>query len=146
LSTQLEGVAALTKKLTELKGAGAAKELKGTVKLAITEAEHMARARMPQGNEPHITYRGRLVSGGFAISTLHVETRIDKRAGSAIATLGVGREAFYATLFVELGTARMAARPWLRPSFEETQDAQLKVLADEMRRRVEKIAKKRATK
>lgn len=144
MATGLEGVADLTKKLIDLAGAMAPKELRGTVKGAIEEAEHLARARIPQGTEPHITYRGRLVSPGFAVSTLHVETYLNKKTGAAGAALGTSREAFYATLFVELGTARMAAQPWLRPAFEESQDLMLRKIADELRARVEKIAKRRA--
>lgn len=144
MATGLEGVADLTKKLIDIAGAMAPKELRGTVKGAIEEAEHLARARIPQGSEPHKTYRGRLVSPGFAVSTLHVETYINKKTGSAGAALGTSREAFYATLFVELGTVNTPAQPWLRPSFEESQDPMLRRIADELRRRVEKIAKRRA--
>jgi HK97 gp10 family phage protein len=144
MATGLEGVADLTKKLIDIAGAMAPKELRGTVKGAIEEAEHLARARIPQGSEPHKTYRGRLVSPGFAVSTLHVETYINKKTGSAGAALGTSREAFYATLFVELGTVNTPAQPWLRPSFEESQDPMLRRIADELRRRVEKIAKRKA--
>jgi HK97 gp10 family phage protein len=144
MASQLEGVKDLTAQITELGAKLAAKELRGTVKAAIAEAEHKARARIPQGTEPHITYRGRLVSPGFALSTLHVEVGLNKKTGAAVASLGVGREAFYAALFVELGTARMPARPWLRPSFEESEDDMLRSIADELRQRVERIARKRA--
>lgn len=140
----LEGVGELTSKLTELGVKLAARELRGTVKEAIGEAEHKARARIPQGSEPHKTYRGRIVSPGFAVSTLHVETYINKRTGSAVAVLGVEREAFYATIFVELGTSNTKAQPWLLPSFEESEEAMLRRMADELRGRVEKIAKRRA--
>lgn len=144
MATGLEGVADLTKKLIDIAGVMAPKELRGTVKGAMEEAEHLARARIPQGTEPHKTYRGRLVSPGFAVSTLHVETYLNKRTGAAGAALGTSREAFYATLFVELGTVNTPAQPWLRPAFEESQDPMLRRVADELRRRVEKIAKKRA--
>jgi HK97 gp10 family phage protein len=144
MATGLEGVADLTKKLVDIAGAMAPKELRGTVKGAIEEAEHLARARIPQGTEPHKTYRGRLVSPGFAVSTLHVETYINKRTGAAVAALGTSREAFYATLFVELGTVNTPAQPWLRPAFEESQDPMLRKIADELRARVEKIAKRNA--
>lgn len=144
MASQLEGVAETTAKLNELGVKLAARELRATVKNAIAEAEHRARARMPQGTEPHKTYRGRLVSPGYAITTLHIEVSLDKRSGAAVARLGVGREAFYAVQFVELGTYKMAAQPWLRPSFEESQDAMLQSIASELRERVEKIARRRA--
>lgn len=144
MASQLEGVKELTGQLTELGVKLASRELKGTVKTALEEAEHLARSRIPQGTEPHKTYRGRLVSPGYALSTLHIEVSINKRSGAVVATLGVGREAFYAVLFVELGTARTGAQPWLRPSFEQSQDAMLNKIASELRARVEKIARRRA--
>lgn len=144
MASQLEGVRELTGKLTELGAKFATKQLKGTVKSALEEAEHVARARMPQGTEPHITHRGRLVSPGYALSTLHIEVKLNKRSGAVVASLGVGREAFYASMFVELGTSKMAARPWLRPSFEESQDPMLRKMAAELKERAEKVARKRA--
>lgn len=146
MASQLEGVKDLTSKITELGAKFATQQLKGVVNVAIGEALHKARTTIPVGTIAHRTYRGRIVSPGFALSTLHVETKIDKRAGSAIAFLGVKREAFYAVQFLELGTAKMAARPWLRPAFETSQDEMLQAIGDEMRKRVERIAKKRGGK
>lgn len=144
MASGLEGVADLTAQLNDLGAKVAAKELRGTVGAAMEIAEHDARSRIPQGEEPHKTYRGRLVSGGFAVSTLHIETKLDKRTGSAIATLGVGREAFYAVQFIELGTSKMAAHPWLRPSFEESQEPMLQAIADELKKRVEDVRQRRS--
>jgi hypothetical protein len=142
LASQLEGVKELTASLNELGVKMAAKQLRGTVQSALEPAEHLARARMPQGTEPHKTYKGRLVSPGYAISTLHIETKIDKRTGSAVAMLGVGREAFYEVQFQELGTRFHAAQPWLVPSFVESQDAMLSAIGVELRDRVKKISEK----
>jgi HK97 gp10 family phage protein len=141
VASALEGAAELTAQLFELGAQFAATQLKGVAKEAVEIAEHKARAFMPQGEEPHKTYRGRLVSGGYAVSTLHIETRVDKRTGSAVATLGVGREAFYAVAFVELGTAHSAAQPWLRPAFESSQDAMLGRVVVSLRERIEKARK-----
>lgn len=144
MASQLEGVRELTGKITELGAKFATKQLKGTVKSALEEAEHVARARIPQGTEPHITHRGRLVSGGYAATTLHIEVKLNKRSGAVVASLGVGREAFYAVMFKELGTSKMAATPWLRPAFEESQDPMLRKMAAELKERAEKVARKRA--
>jgi len=144
MATQLEGVAELTGQLTELGARLAARELRGTVKAALQKAEHRARSRIPIGNEPHKTYRGRLVSPGYAVSTLHIEVKLNKRTGTVSASLGVGREAFYAVQFIELGTSKIQANPWLRPSFEESEDEMLRTIGDEMRARIDKIEKRRA--
>ena len=142
MPARLEGVKNLIGALNELGVSVAAKELKGTVVGALEEVEHKARARMPQGTEPHKTYRGRLVSPGFAISTLHIESGLNKRTGTAFALLGVGREAFYEVQFQELGTRFQVAQPWLRPSFVESEDAMLAGIGTELRDRIRKIADK----
>jgi HK97 gp10 family phage protein len=141
VASALEGVPELTAALNELGVKLAAKQLVGTVKDAMAEAEHRARARLPQGTEPHKTYRGRLVSPGYAISTLHVEAKLDKRTGSAVALLGVGREAFYAAIFVELGTVHSPAQPWLRPSFEDSEEPMLQQIGRSLKDRVERTRK-----
>lgn len=141
VESRLEGVPELTAKLTELGVKLAARELRGTVKDALEIAEHRARATMPQGSEPHETYRGRLVSPGYALTTLHIETRLNKQTGAAEALLGVGREAFYAVQFVELGTAHTPAQPWLRPSFEGAENEMLKQIRTSLAQRVEKTRK-----
>lgn len=142
--SQLEGVADLTGKLVDLGLKFAVKELRRTVKDALGIAEHKARASMPQGDVPHFTYRGRLVSPGYALSTLHIETTINKQRGAAIAFLGVGREAFYAVQFVELGTAHMQAQPWLRPSFESSEDPMLQQITVGLREGIKRTAKSQA--
>lgn len=144
MATQLEGIKDLTKQLTDLGAKLAARELRGTAKAALQEAEHVARSRMPQGTELHKTYRGRVVTPGYALTTLHIETSVDVQRDQVTAKLGVGREAFYVVQFVELGTFKQAAQPWLRPAFEQSEDAMLRKLGDEMKQRIDKVAKRRA--
>lgn len=138
MASQLEGVAELTAQLNAIGKGFAAKSLRGTVKEALEVAEHKARANMPQGTEPHKTYRGRLVAPGYALTTLHIETSLNKQTGAAVARLGVGREAFYAVQFVELGTAHTPAQPWLRPAFLESEDEMLRQIGTSMKERIEK--------
>lgn len=144
MASKLEGVKELTGALNQLGRKTAARELVGTVKAALELAEHRARAYMPQGTEPHKTYRGRLVAPGYALTTLHIETRLNKRTGAAVASLGPGREAFYVVQFQELGTRFHPAQPWLRPAFEESADEMQDAIADELRRRVESIKARNA--
>lgn len=143
MSSALEGVADLTAQLNELGVKLAAKELKGTVKAALQEAEHRARANIPIGKVPHKTYRGRLVSPGYAVSTLHIETGFNKKTGAAFALLGVGPEAFYVVQFIEFGTFKDAAQPWLRPAFYNSKDQMLEKIKGELVNRIARVAAKR---
>lgn len=144
MAGKLEGVAELTAKFNEMGVSFASRNLKGVVRDALVPVEHKARARIPQGTEAHKTYRGRLVSPGYAVTTLAIETGLNKRTGAAWAALGVGREAFYVVQFQELGTAFHGAQPWLVPSFEESESEMLGAVKDSMLQRLEKTAKSKA--
>ena len=64
------------------------------------------------------------------------------RKQQAAAIIGVRAEAFYAVSFVEIGTSKMGRRPWLRPAFYSTRDAQQEALAASLHKSILKAAKK----
>lgn len=137
----LEGTRELELKLRELGAAFAAPIMRSALRAGLKPALQRAQQTIPIGTQAHRTYKGRLVTPGFAKRSLRIVTKVspDKRTFSA--ALGVRREAFYAPFFVELGTSRMAARPWLRPAFRSTQAQQQQALADRLRDRLHKVAK-----
>ncbi len=143
MASALQGVAELNRKLSELadpKENG--RVLRAAAGAAMRQVMKVARASAPVGKEPHKTYKGRLVAPGFASRSLRVVTSL--REGTATAKLGVRAEAFYALQFIELGTSKIPRTPWLVPAFEQQQDPALKALGDTMRKRIDKIARKRA--
>jgi HK97 gp10 family phage protein len=146
MATGLEGVADLIGQLNELGTKVAARELRHVVREAMEPALHYARSNAPVGTVPHKTYRGRLVSPGFAVSTLQVVARFNKRTGAAEAMLGYGREAFYAAIFTELGTSKMAARPVLRPALEATQEQALQIIRTRLQEWIEKVRRRQSRK
>lgn len=126
---RLQGTAALTRQLLALKNQGTdVKILRAIVKAGIQPAYERAKATIPVGTVPHKTYKGHTVEPGFAKSTLHVATHQRSDKGAVFASLGVEGEAYYVVVFIELGTSKMAARPWLRPALMNTSDAQLQIL------------------
>lgn len=139
----LEGVAALTAQLRALGALEDGKALRSSVRAAIKPAADRARASIPVGVDAHRTYKGRLVAPGFAQRSIGVKVNLTRDKQKAIARLGVAREAFYAVNFVELGTSRMAARPWLRPAFESTQDAQTAGLGKGLQKAILRAVRKR---
>lgn len=118
-------------------------ELRKTTRAAMVETKKVAATKIPVGTVGHITYRGRLVTPGFSKRSLRVISGINKRQGSAWALLGVRAEAFYAIQFVELGTVKMAAQPWLRPTFEASKDVNVKLLGEALRKWILGIAAKK---
>jgi HK97 gp10 family phage protein len=49
-----------------------------------------------------------------------IQQRVSVRTGSADALIGFDRKQFYGR-FIELGTSKMSARPFLRPALDESQ-------------------------
>lgn len=143
MAKALEGVAELNRKLNLLADPKEnTKVLRQSAGAAMRVVQKEAKARVPQGSVAHKTYKGRLVAPGFASRSLRVVT--SARDGVVTARLGVRAEAFYALQFIELGTSKIPRAPWLVPSFESKQHELLGALADAMRVRIEKIAKRSA--
>jgi HK97 gp10 family phage protein len=137
----LEGVAELDRLLALLPQAVQPKVLRKAVRAGIRPAEKRAKATVPVGTVAHRTRKGRLVPPGFAKRSIRVVTKADRTGQKVSAALGVRRDAFYAVQFVERGTSRHPARPWLRRAFDETVEAQQKALADKLRAEILKFAR-----
>lgn len=138
----LKGVAELTRKLEEMGKLEDGKALRAAVRAGIKPATQKAKAMIPQGVDAHRTYKGRLVAPGFARRNIRAITRLSKDKQKATARLGVRNEAFYATQFVEIGTSKMAPRPWLRPAFASSQSEAEKAMAASLQKSILKAAKK----
>lgn len=142
MASELKGVAELTKKLRELGHLDDGKALRAGVRAAGRVVVNKAKALIPEGIDAHKTYKGRLVAPGFARRSIRSITVVSKDKQQATAVTGVRAEAFYASQFVELGTAKMAKRPWLRPAFHGSKPEQEKALADKLRAYILKVAAK----
>ncbi len=149
MASDLEGYADLYKKL-ELLGDPKANTatLKAAVRKPMNDVKKVAQANIaaisPGAADIHKTYKGRLVGAGFAARSLKVVVKTWRNGSSAVASLGVAREAFYAVQFFELGTAAIPKQPWLVPALESSQSATIKGVGMVLKQRIEKIAKKRA--
>lgn len=130
------------------------KAVRGAVAKAILPAKRLAKAQAPVARPPYVydgrtvdpyprkTYKGRRVTPGFASRSVVHSTRLSRDKATATARLGVRREAFYATQFVELGTSRIPKRPWLEPAFRASQAPMNNAFRRELKRRIDLAAAK----
>lgn len=142
MASELEGVAALEARLRALRADLQGPALRAAVRAAAKPVKERAAATVPKGRGLHKTYKGRLVGPGFASRSLTVVTKLGATAQRAFALIGVKREAFYAVSFLERGTSKMAARPWLVPAFEATRGAQLTALKDGLAKAIARAVRK----
>lgn len=140
---QLRGFDELNKKLDRLAAGADSKIIRRAAASAMLPVVKEAESRVPKGDKPHKTYRGRVVAPGFASRNIKRKSKIDKRTGVVRVRVGVANEAFYATQFVERGTQHMRAQPWLEPAFESRQDEVLDRFKGRLRKIIEKEARKK---
>jgi HK97 gp10 family phage protein len=132
----------LDAKLLGLRDAARGAVLRKAASKGIRSALAKAKETIPVGTVEHRTYKGRLVLPGFAKKNVKVKTFVSQDKQAAAALLGVDSEAFYAVQFLELGTSKMQAKPWLVPAFESTAPEQVAAVTAELKAGIEKAARK----
>lgn len=145
---QLEGAAELTAKLREL---ASPKEQASTLRASVRDPMRKVMAKFqvnlaalsPGDRQIHRTYKGRLVTSGFAARSVRMLVKMSRDKQSATAILGVLAEAFYILQFFELGTSKIQQHPTLEPAFRSSESSMLQGVADTMKKRIDRIAKKR---
>lgn len=140
----IEGLRALQRKLFELRDLDRGKVLRSATLLATTPVMQAAKARIPVSDRSYLakTYKGRKVAPGFAQRNLARKVILARNKNRAFGLVGVKPEAYYALLFVELGTSKQPKQPWLEPAFRGTQSAQITAFGDTIRRKLMIIARK----
>lgn len=142
---ELEGVAALTRQLIALGKLDDGKVLKKAVKSGIEEAYKKAEATIPVGHVAHYVRMKKggtklLVAPGFAKQSLRTISTINGAKNVASGILSVRKAAFYIIQFIEFGTSKIPAHPWLLPAFYGSRSAQEEALKDVLEAGVLKAA------
>lgn len=148
MTQKIQGVEGLSAKLRELASPKEqAAALRASVRVPMKGVMKRAQANIvrisPGLRALHRTYKGRLVSAGFAARSIRMAVRLSPDKTSAYSVLGVLAEAFYALQFLELGTAYIARQPWLTPAFYSSKDESIRGVGIELKKRIDRIAAKR---
>ncbi|HEY4970955.1 MAG TPA: HK97-gp10 family putative phage morphogenesis protein [Steroidobacteraceae bacterium] len=135
-------MAALTKQLNQLSSLDEGRALRLAVKAGIKPALIHAQALIPVGTQPHRLSNGLLVNYGYAKAALRTISTINGAKNIASGILGVRKLAFYALQFIELGTRKMPAQPWIRRALLEARPECEEAFKAAIARAVERAAGK----
>ena len=135
IRTRIEGADALDRLLKQLPEKVARNVLRGAVRKGAKVVEAEMRQRAPVG--PTGNLKASITQRGVKTKDKRMLTR---RVGSF---KGGGLKGYHAH-FIEFGTVKMAARPFLRPAWDQTKGEALKVMGKELGRGIEKAALKLA--
>lgn len=106
-----------------------------------------ARAAAPQRDPSDglkKTYKGRRVAPGFLARNIEKKAVVAKDGSKVTAMVGPTNEAFYGTAFVEIGTSRQPAQPFLVPALERNQDTVVSRLKDRLGEIIDRTVKRNA--
>lgn len=142
MANEIEGLRELSEKLNELGVTLGGKALRQGTMLATTPAFREIKAGAPVGTRAHKTYKGRLVAPGYLKRSIKRKSYLNKRRGSALVRIGVDPEAFYGVQFVELGTKKMDARPFVLEAFKRNRKAMESRLSAMLAKKIKQIAAK----
>lgn len=151
----ISGLKELQAAIKELPANIAKNVLRGAVNAGATVIREEAKARAPKSEGPAI--KGQPMPG--TLKRALYQKQIREKSSAVLQTFFVGvrqgrsakktkkgnLDAWYAR-FVEFGTRKMAARPFMRPAFEAKKEAAVQAIKDYLQRRipdeVEKARKK----
>ncbi len=126
VEVRIEGLRELDRKLRRLEGRVARKIVRDATRKGAQALRKEIRAAAPRRT-------------GFL--RRHIRYRTTSRSPTHY-TISVGpdRGAFYGR-FVELGTQKMAARPFMRPAFERARERIVRIVTDRLREGIERAAR-----
>ncbi len=143
VSVEVHGLAELEKGLLALGEAAAGKALGAAMAAGMGVLRKEAQGRIPVGGVPHYIgskAKGKLVQPGNLRKQLRTRRVRDEKYSkrTALTFSGLG---FYG-MFLEFGTAKMPARPILRPAFDNAKERMLEKFKERLATSIKKQAEK----
>ena len=134
---QITGFKELSAQLTKMGEAVGGKALRSAAMTATLPVVKRAKANIPVGTPPYesgdpypvTTNKGRLRTPGFAKRNIARKSILSRDKRFVGVMIGVKPEAFYAIQFIEFGTSKTPAQPWLAPALKASRaeiDARMK--------------------
>lgn len=133
------GYKQLDRQLRALTVAAGGRALRASAMAAMLPVQKQARASAPvrQSDKLKRTYKGRKVTPGFLSRSIKRRSFLSRDKRSATAVVGVAPEAFYGIQFIEFGTSRIPARPWLEPAFRSQLDKVDTIFRRRLKKRID---------
>lgn len=129
--------ARLFRQLRQLARNAQGRALRAAVRAGIQPALARARALIPVGVDAHaLENTGREVQPGFARKNIRAIVKVSRDKTRAEAIMGVRLAARYAVDFVELGTSKTPANPWLRPAYNQSRQEMQDAMAASLRKTI----------
>jgi len=154
--SKVVGTKQLAKRLEQMRTVPRRKALRSAAFGATLPALNQAKANAPVGDPPYVyhyesylekdpypvrDWKGRLRVPGNTATNIARKTIVSPDGLSVSVLIGVRPIAFYSIQFVEFGTSRHAAEPWLEPAFRQSVPEMDQRLQVKLRAAIDKAAR-----
>ncbi len=138
IEIKVEGLAEMRRALLELPVELQKGPLRAAVSAGAKVVQDKARELAPEdtGTLKRAIYRTRSKEGSSAVQEMAI---VGARSGKRLRRRGL--DAYY-WRFLEFGTSKMAARPFLRPAFDTTMSQQVEAIAQKLKAGIERAVAK----
>jgi HK97 gp10 family phage protein len=139
---KVDGLKELEEELLSLSGKVADQTLQAALTMAALPIVNEARAKVPIAHAAYKLYGGGTADPGWLRQRI-VRKKVKKTANSAevIVTITDKRQAYF-WKFIEFGTSKMPARPFMRPAFENRSAEALDRFVDRLKAGIAKAVTK----
>jgi HK97 gp10 family phage protein len=138
-STALQGAPELIAKLQAIGGLDNNNAIRAAVRAGMQPVLRVAKANAPVSSAPHKVYTGDTVLPGFARDSLHIISAVSGTQVKGL--LGPSKKAYYITAFVERGTSRAPAYPFIVPALYSQQDNAQRAMVVSLQAFFDKVSK-----
>lgn len=152
MTISIQGLASLKSQLETIAKETQAKVLKSAMRSAFKQVKEAAQAKVPVDTgalRAGIVVAGANTPGGYAVGLAVVNnSTVAKQARVAAAAFGEGQSVAAPSRMwhlIELGTAKRAAQPFLRPAIDENAQSVVDQLGREVSKRVRAASRKGRT-
>lgn len=127
---KVEGLRELDRQLSSLSASVGSKVLRGALMDSATPLVKEMKERVPVANGNLKRTIGKRSS---------VNRRGERNQATAVVSVGAVRKGSWKAHFVEFGTSRNRAQPFIRPALDATQDKVLSRFKERLKKRIEKV-------
>lgn len=115
--------------------------LRGATMAGAQVIKKAAKQRAPVGTVPHKDAKGRTIAPGNLRKSIIARAKKGASKTSVTVSVGPSSRGFYG-MFHEFGTSKMAARPFLRPAFDDNKERAVEAIKERLSAGIEREANK----
>ncbi len=145
MANELTGAQQLSRQLQKMGAEMGGKALRSAAMSSMLPVLKTAISNAPINDRDYkkVSHKGNPLFPGYLKRNIARKGILSRDKRFVRVMVGPKPEAFYGTAFVELGTSKIPAQPWLEPALRSNKDLVVKKLRERLKKIIEKATRKK---